>query len=92
MQISSIDFNNLYISVCFLDQNADQPAIKDLLGNCSMYKEELLIGGNLEDAFEEYEHLKAARETGCPVNRALLINYSYFSYCDKRLYKNVTLS
>lgn len=92
MQISSIDFNNLYISVCFLDQNADQPAIKDLLGNCSMYKEELLIGGNLEDALEEYNDLlNAARETGCPVNIALLNNYSYFSYCAKRLYKNVTL-
>lgn len=93
MQISSIvDFNDLYISVCFLDQNADQPAIENLLRNCSRYKEELLICGNLEDAFEEYKHLKAAREMGCPVNRALLNNYRYFYICAKRLCKNITLS
>lgn len=69
---------NLYISF-FFDQNADQPAIEDLLRNCSMCKDELLIGGNLEDAFGEYEHLlKIARETGCPVNRALLNNSLFF--------------
>lgn len=71
---------NLYISVCFFDQNADQPAIEDLLRNCNMYKDELMIGGNLENALVEYEHLlKVARETGCPVNRALL-NYSLFFF------------
>lgn len=83
---------NLYISF-FFDQNADQPAIEDLLRNCSMCKDELLIGGNLEDAFVEYEHLlKIARETGCPVNRALLNNsLFFFCCCVKGLYKNVTL-
>lgn len=70
---------NSYISICFLDQNADYPAIEDLLRNCSLYKDELLIGGNLENALGEYEHLlKVARETGCPVNRALLNNSLFF--------------
>ncbi|XP_052719808.1 uncharacterized protein LOC128191665 [Crassostrea angulata] len=68
-QRSENTFTNEINQVVFIE-NADYPAIEDLLRNCSMHKDELLIGGNLEIALGEYEHLlKVARETGCPEQR-----------------------
>lgn len=45
-----------------------------------MYKDEFMIGGNLENVLVEYEYFfKVVREIGCLVNRVLL-NYLLFFF------------